>query len=209
MEEEAHNNGFYMADIRSLYSFFSTLNYANANSQDWNEFAKDIANCYTSTSKVTQLVMEKVKQRKTKLKFMGFGCLAWLLSPIVMFIVFAIIYTIYSKTIEEPEYTQGLDYMKITQIEYVTDTDLYITLVNPYDKDTIVYASRGFYLEANGTQYHLFDTDETIPLYPDYKVLHAHDTIKYQLSFDGSPEKAESVNFIMNHGIGIYGIKLK
>ena len=209
VEEEAHNNGFYMADIRSLYSFFSTLNYANANSQDWNEFAKDIADCYTSTSKFSQLVQENAKKNKTTLKFIGLGCLAWLLSPIVIIIVFAIIYTIHSKTIEEPEYTQGLDYMKITQIEYVSDTDLYITLVNPYDKDTIVYASRGFYLEANGTQYHLYDSYGTIPLYPDYKVLHAHDTINCKLSFDGRPEKAESVDFIMNHGIGIYGIKLK
>ena len=206
-EEAAHTNGFYMDDIRSLYSFFSTLNYANANSQDWNEFAKDIADCYSITSKAAQLVMEKVKQRKTKLKFIGFGCLAWLLSPIVMFIVFAIIYTIYSKIIEEPEYTQGLDYMKITQIEYATDTDLYITLVNPYDKDTIVYASRGFYLEANGIQSHLEDTED-MPIYPRYKVLAPHETIEYQLNFQKIPKTTESADFVMFPEIGIYGIKI-
>lgn len=209
-EEEAHNNGFYMADVRSLYSFFSTLNYANANSQDWNEFAKEIANCYTRSSKFSQLVQEKVKQRKSSLKFMGLGCLSWLLVPILAIIGGFIIFMIYSKTIEEPNYTQGLDYMTITQIDYgFSSTKLYITLANPYDKDTIVYASRGFYIEANGTQYHLDNTGETIPLYPDYTVLHAHDTIQYILHFDEIQEKSESIDFIMNNGIGIYGIQLK
>ena len=209
-EEAAHTNGFYMDDIRSLYSFFSTLNYANAHSQDWNDFAKEIADCYSITSKVTQLVMEKVKERKTSLKFMGFGCLAWLLVPIVAIIGGCIIFMIYLKTIKEPDYTQGVDYMTITQIDYeFSSTKLYITLANPYDKDTIVYASRGFYIEANGTQYHLEDTYETLPLYPDYTVLHAHDTIQFILHFDETPEESESIDFIMNNGIGIYGIQLK
>jgi len=209
-EEEAHNNGFYMADVRSLYSFFSTLNYANAHSQDWNEFAKDIAESYTSASKFSKLVQEKVKKRKSSLKFMGLGCLSWLLVPIVAIIGGFIIFMIYSKTIEEPNYTQGLDYMTITQIDYgFSSTKLYITLANPYDKDTIVYASRGFYIEANGTQYHLDNTGETIPLYPHYTVLHAHDTLQYILHFDKIPEKSESIDFIMNNGIGIYGIQLK
>ena len=208
VEEAAHTNGFYMDDIRSLYSFFSTLNYANANSQDWNEFAKDIADCYSITSKVTQLVMEKVKQRKTKLKFIGFGCLAWVLMPLVMLIGFFIVIIIYAVPTSNPSYTQGLDYLNVSQLLLnITSTDMTLKLVNPYDKDTIVYATRGFYLEVNGIQYHLEYTTD-MPLYPEYKVLAPHETIEYELSFPKIPRTTETVDFVMFPEIGIYGIKI-
>lgn len=209
-EEEAHSNGFYMADVRSLYSFFSTLNYANANSQDWNEFAKEIADSYIGVSKFSQLVMEKVKERKTTLKFMGCGCLAWLLMPTLVVITMIIMAIIFITEIEKPDCTQGLDYIKVTNVvHYLYDTRVTLQLVNPYDKDTIVYASRGFYLEADGKQYHLTEADGIMPLYPKYKVLAPHDTIKYELRFQKIPETTESVDFVMNQGIGIYGIKLE
>ena len=151
--------------------------------------------------------MEKVKQRKTKLKFMGLGCLAWVLMPLVMLIGFFIVITIYVVPTSNPSCTQGLDYLKVSNLLLnITSTDMTLKLVNPYDKDTIVYASRGFYLEVNGIQYHLIST-ENIPLYPGYKVLAPHETIEYELSFPKIPRTTETVDFVMFPEIGIYGIK--
>lgn len=208
VEEEAHNNGFYMADVRSLYSFFSTLNYANAHSQEWNEFAKDIADCYSITSKVTQLVMEKVKQRKTKLKFMGLGCLAWLLVLIILIIGIMLWLLSGRLFIDFPFNNQEADHIEITRIHQSPySTYLTIKLNNPYDKDTIIYASRGWYLEANGKQNHLRWTKD-IPMYPEYKVLAAHQSIEYSLTFDIIPDNTDSMSLIMNNGIRITGIRL-
>lgn len=41
-EKAAFQNGFYLEDIRKLYAFFSTINYANSNNEDWNGFVNDI-----------------------------------------------------------------------------------------------------------------------------------------------------------------------
>ena len=208
-EEEAHNNGFYMDDIRSLYSFFSTLNYANANSQDWNEFAKDIAESYTSASKFSQLVQEKAKQKKTKLKFMGLGCLAWLLVLIIVIIVF-LVWLIHGYVFNyTPIYTTKQDYIKITDIiQTPFSMAIGIKLENPYDKDTIIYASRGWYIDANGKQLYLYSVDD-IPMYPEYKVLAAHQSIEYTLTFDNIPDIPDTVSLIMSPGIRINGISTK
>jgi hypothetical protein len=45
-EKAACENGFYMDDIRNLYSFFSAINYVNANTGDWSSFIKDIKKYY-------------------------------------------------------------------------------------------------------------------------------------------------------------------
>ena len=81
-----------------------------------------------------------------------------------------------------------------------------MTLYNPYDKDTIVYASRSWYLEADGKQYHIQSADD-IPLYPTYQVLAAHQSIEYSLDFDRILEMPQYMDLIMDHGIRIYGIK--
>jgi hypothetical protein len=206
-EEEAHNNGFYMDDIRSLYSFFSTLNYANAHSQDWNDFAKEIADSYTSVSKFSQLVQEKVKQKKTKLKFMGLGCLTWLLVPIIALAALMVYLLLGFEHINNPVYPQKIDHIEIYSITQTTQgISLKIRLTNPYDKDTIIYASRGWYIEANGKQNHLRLTQD-IPMYPEYKVLAAHQSTEYILTFDKIPVPPGSMTLVMSHGISINGIK--
>lgn len=208
VEEEAHSNGSYMADIRSLYSFFSTLNYANANSQDWNEFAKEIANCYTSASKFSQLAKEKKQKRKTSLKFMGCGCLTLILVLIILFIAF-IAYQVVSDMVivDNPVYTKEQNHTEINNIlQNRSGIYIEIKLNNPYDNDTIIYASRGWYLETNGKQYHL-RTAEDIPMYPEYKVLAAHQNTKFKLIFDKTPETPDSISLIMSHGIRINGIR--
>lgn len=208
VEEEAHSNGFYMADIRSLYSFFSTLNYANANSKDWNEFAKEIANCYTSASKVAQLTKEKKQKRKTSLKFMGCGCLTWILVLIILFIAVIAYMTVSDLVIvDNPVYTKEQNHTEINKIlRNRNGIYIEIKLNNPYDKDTVIYASRGWYLETNGKQYHI-RTAENIPMYPEYKVLAAHQSIEYSLTFDGIPEIPDSMSLIMSHEIRINGIR--
>ena len=49
IEVAAFQHGFYMEEVRSLYSFFSTLNYANASNNDWSSFINDIKKYYAQT----------------------------------------------------------------------------------------------------------------------------------------------------------------
>ena len=46
-EIAAFENGFYMDEVRNLYSFFSAINYSYATNDDWSGFIKDIKKYYT------------------------------------------------------------------------------------------------------------------------------------------------------------------
>ncbi len=50
-EIAAHENGFYLDEIRNLYSFFSAINYSNANSINYDGFVGDIVRYYKTTPK--------------------------------------------------------------------------------------------------------------------------------------------------------------
>ena len=50
-EQAAYENGFYLDDIRNLYSFFSAINYSNAQSIDFGSFLMDIVKYYANTPK--------------------------------------------------------------------------------------------------------------------------------------------------------------
>jgi len=50
-EIAAHENGFYLDDIRELYSFFSAINYSNAASINYDGFVGDIVRYYRTTPK--------------------------------------------------------------------------------------------------------------------------------------------------------------
>lgn len=50
-EIAAHENGFYLDDIRKLYSFFSAINYSNSNSINYDGFIGDIVRYYNTTPK--------------------------------------------------------------------------------------------------------------------------------------------------------------
>ncbi len=50
-EIAAHENGFYLEDIRKLYSFFSAINYSNSASINYESFVGDIVKYYQATPK--------------------------------------------------------------------------------------------------------------------------------------------------------------
>ncbi len=50
-EKAAWQNGFYIEDIRKLYSFFSAINYSNATSINYESFVGDIVKYYKTTPK--------------------------------------------------------------------------------------------------------------------------------------------------------------
>lgn len=50
-EIAAHENGFYLEEIRNLYSFFSAINYSNAASINYDSFVGDIVKYYKTTPK--------------------------------------------------------------------------------------------------------------------------------------------------------------
>ena len=66
-EKAAWQNGFYLDDIRKLYSFFSAINYSYAQSIDYDSFTNDIVKYYKKTPKpkLTPKVksMEKTKEK--------------------------------------------------------------------------------------------------------------------------------------------------
>ncbi|MBR4679381.1 MAG: toll/interleukin-1 receptor domain-containing protein [Bacteroidales bacterium] len=55
-ERAALQNGFYMEDIRKLYSFFSSINYSNAQSIDYDNFTNDIIRYYKNTPEPPKLI---------------------------------------------------------------------------------------------------------------------------------------------------------
>lgn len=207
IEHGAYTNGFYMDDVRSLYSFFSTLNYANASSQDWNHLVNEITTCYTSPSKFFEINKQKAKKQKTIAKFAFLGCLSifW-----VLFIVLIIILGITKEeVINNPKTTKEIEGLKIRKIEYYSDyLEMFLTLQNIHNKDTIVYASNSFYIEANNKKYTL-DESTGIPIYNKYKVLAPNDKISFSLSFNYNSESIDSLNLIFQQGVGLFGIKLK
>lgn len=50
-EKAAWQNGFYMEDVRNLYSFFSSINYSNSKTIDYDSFTNDIIKYYKTTPK--------------------------------------------------------------------------------------------------------------------------------------------------------------
>ena len=61
-EIAAYENGFYLDDIRKLYSFFSAINYSNANSINYDGFVGDIVRYYKTTRKPKLTPKPKVQQ---------------------------------------------------------------------------------------------------------------------------------------------------
>ncbi len=61
-EIAAHENGFYLEDIRNLYSFFSAINYSNAASINYDGFVGDIIKYYNTTPKPALTPKPKVQQ---------------------------------------------------------------------------------------------------------------------------------------------------
>lgn len=209
VEKAAHENGFYMSDVRSLYSFFSTSNYAYASQEDWGGFVEEVANSFVAPSKYSLAKEEKKKTRGRHLKFAGVGCLlCFLILAVLVGMAWFMNGGDVSETVN-PKFSKGLDDVKITKITCMYDefTMLHIQLTNPHDHDTIIYASRGFHIKGDdGTIYQL-DSARGIATYPDYDVLAAHDTVSFDLYFDDFDyEDHDSVDFVMGPGVGVYGI---
>ncbi len=61
-EIAAHENGFYLDDIRKLYSFFSAINYSNAASINYDGFVGDIVKYYKTTRKPKLTPKPRVQQ---------------------------------------------------------------------------------------------------------------------------------------------------
>ena len=207
IEHAAHANVFYMSDIRSLYSFFSTLNYSNATTQDWSGLVKEISNSFTQPSKYAQKVAQAKKEKNTKRKFMGLGCALWGM----IFMVFVVLLFITALCVwqRNPRCTTGMDGLAITSVSTLPFcfTDVELTLYNPYDHDTIVYSSLGCFMEVDGKKYYIQKVD-SLPFYPDYKILAAHDSIQCNFYFPPIPISTDSIDFVMSPEVGVFGIKL-
>lgn len=208
-EHAAQSNGFYMADVRSLYSFFSTLNYLNASSQDWDHLVKEISTCYTSPSKFVQSSQKQIKSRNTAIKFMVLGLVALVFTVLLWWLIEdVIIISFLTDETKNPNYSQGIEGCTIKMVEIdPSETTLYFHLQNTHDKDTIVYASKSFYIEANGKTSPLTEAD-SIPLYPEYKTLAPNDTMSFEMTFDNLSSDIKSFNFILKKNVGFFEIEI-
>lgn len=211
VEKAAHENDFYMNDVRSLYSFFSTLNYAYATQDDWGGFVKEIVNSFTVPSKYALTVQEKKKARNKQLKFVGIGCALWVLIPLLLLVVYAWI-DLANESIKESSiirYSRGVDNMEISKITWFSGKSvaLHIRLTNPNDRDTVIYASHSCHLKDNDDRYQL-DSANGIATYPDYDILAAHDTVSFTLYFEELDYDSDTIDFVLKPGVGFYGIIL-
>ena len=212
VEKAAHENDFYMNDVRSLYSFFSTLNYAYATQDDWGGFVKEIVNSFTVPSKYALTVQEKKKARNKQLKFVGIGCVLWVLIIPLSLFVWILFHLDFDIIEESPtiRYSKGVDNMEITKITYTNSFASFaldIRLTNPNDRDTMICASRSYHLKYDGEMYQL-DSANGIATYPDYDILAAHDTVWFTLLFEEFDAAPDSFDFVLSPGVGFYGIIL-
>lgn len=207
-EHAAQSNGFYMADVRSLYSFFSTLNYLNASSQDWDHLVKEISTCYTSPSKFVQSSQKQIKSRNTAIKYMVLGLMALVCTFLIWAVVDFSITMFLSTDIENPNYSKGIDGCQITKLELSpSSTTMYFHLQNTHEKDTVVFASKSYYIEANGKKYILKEAD-SISLFPRLTRLAPNETMTFEFSFDKLPSDLKTFNLVMKQDIGFFGIEI-
>ena len=211
VEQAAFVNGFYMSDIRSLYSFFSTLNYAYANNQNWDGFVNEIINCYTSPSKYLKNLAQFQNEQKSKRRFLGLGCVAWFVLLFLIICVCSIVSAIFSVEVDYPEYTEGtLNEGKLLEISSspFTETEVILRCYNNENDTFNIYTSRSCYVEANGIKYYLTKV-EGVPLYPEYAIIAPYDSIKITYTFPSLPIGIDSINFWESPSLFFNGIKLK
>ncbi len=212
-EQAAHENGFYMNDIRQLYSFFSAINYQNSNNIDWKTFIADIRKYYTTTPKPDYKKLA-VPQKKSKIRLkylMIWLCGIMTLTSLIMFSVFYdgnVNETPQIHSLTHPEYTKGIKNFHITNITATEDsTTLHVHLINGSDADSSVYASKDFYIMADGNKYYMTHADG-IALHPDKTIVEKGGVLDYSMTFPNIPETADSIDFV-GDGAEVYGLKLK
>ncbi|MCR5455346.1 MAG: toll/interleukin-1 receptor domain-containing protein [Bacteroidales bacterium] len=211
-EQAAYENGFYMEDVRQLYSFFSAINYQYANDINWKDFIDDIREYYTTTPKPNLKELSKKKKFKLKYLLAWFGGLISFLATIIILLTVSDIVGCGDTKLEEPgiahpEYTRGTRNLYVTNIN-ATDknTTLKFHLINDSNADSAIYASKDFYIAANGKKYNMTSAD-SIATHPATTTLAKGKAMDYALTFPAIPNGTESIDFVGGKA-GIYGLRL-
>ena len=212
-EQAAYENGFYMDDVRNLYSFFSAINYQYSNDIDWKSFIDDIRKYYSTTPKPDLKVLD-VPQKKRKVKLVH--VLIWLVGSVSFFKILLYLFSTYFKgdnpTLEydgllHPEYTKGVKNCYVTNINATQDaTTLQFHLINDSEADSAVYASNDFYIMAGGSKYNMTQADG-IAAHPDKTNIAKGGVLDFSMTFPAIPEDTDSIDFV-GGATGIYGLKL-
>lgn len=213
-EQAAFENGFYVNDIRQLYSFFSAINYQYSNNIDWKSFIDDIRKYYSTTPKPDyKKLAEPQKKSKFRLRYL----LAWLGGIITLLTCFIFtLYCIYHEEekpelqndgISHPGYTKGIDNLYITHINAAQDsTTIDIHLINDSDADSAVCASNDLYIVAGGNKYYMTRADG-IAVKPDKTTIAKGDALDFTITFPTLPAGTDSIDLISGKS-GVYGLKL-
>ena len=200
-EQAAFENGFYLEDVRQLYSFFSAINYQYANSIDWQTFINDIRNYYTTTPKPNLKALYRA-QNKFKIKpihiFAVLGGIFGLLALVAL--LFAIFAPKKEKKqhaagLSHPVCTQGTDNYFITYINATEDeTELRVHFINDSDTDREIYASKDFTIIADGKEYKMKKADSIATL-PDKIKVAKGNVLDFTMKFPPIPPNSVSIDF--------------
>ncbi len=221
-EQAAFENGFYLEDIRQLYSFFSAINYQNSSSIQTDGFINDIRKYYSTTPKPKLQPLFNGNKKK-----INFSIPLFVLLGIVCMFVFLAIFVRHKflaiaeakKQVNEntdsllllkryyPVYSRGQDNFFVTGIRlYKDSTWVLFTFINTNGKDTAIYATENCRIIASGESYNIKNAE--IAMYPEKTIVKKDSTMLYSMTFPAIPPNLDSVDFEGVNG-GIYGIQLK
>ena len=232
IEKAAFENGFYFDDILGLYPFFSALNYSYATNNDWSGFVADIKKYYIETPRSFFADERKRKTLLRNLKFFGLGIVT--LAVIVGLILFK-----FKSNLNKISQEEGLDvsFPEYSNNAYFNDGFAFIRAIRVDDEHTVVDfravnttddtlkavpvgKSPSVHLVARGKTYNLIKAysipegvnnleSSELQDVPEYFPGGKGAKVNFSLEFDPIPVETETIDFIEQSNIGIFGVKLQ
>lgn len=216
-EKSANDNGFYIDDIRKLYSFFSSINYLNMAVVNWKDFVSDISEYYK------QNPVGKANKKRRKMP----TALKWFLSGLAVTFFLALIFTIILEfgkeqefIVEYPNFKQNDYYKEGGVLKRISCTDsmttLYFSFPNSYkdsmpfsgDKDSMILVERR-YGRLHG-KYHIVSVDKWQSTYRKRNSISGDNAAStdFVLTYPEVLRKNNAVFDFLDGDKGVYGFRI-
>ena len=231
VEQAAFENGFYFDDILGLYPFFSAINYSYANTSDWSSFVAGIKKHYLDTPKSLFADERKRKSLIKNLKFFGLGIVT--LAVIVGLVLFKLksnvnkfsqdgIELLYPEYSSNAYFNDGFAFIKAIRIDDDrTVVDFHAVNISDDSLMAVPVAnSPSVHIVADGKDYNLIKA-YSIPDgvnnlesgeyedVPEYFPGGKGTQVDFCLGFEPITDSPETIDFVEQEGLGIFGLKLK
>ena len=214
-EQAAYENGFYMDDVRNLYSFFSAINYQYANNIDWQSFIDDIRKYYSTTPTPNLKALYK-SQNKIKIKFGHIlAALVGIITLVAALIVTMVVLFNPNKEnksettgLSHPAYTQGAENFYVTEINTTEKrTALQFHFINDSNSDREIYASDDFCIKTDDGKEYRMTKAKNIETLPNKTKVSKGGILDFTIEFPAIPPNTGSIDFI-GGGYDIQGLQL-